>query len=183
MLSRQVATGSPLILSDFDIRAYLSSGRLVITPLTEEIVRENGLDLRLGEGYCLLNESNRTLVIGEDDVGSYYSCHKTEEYITLNPSSHYLLHTVEYVKMPPELMGFVELRSTFARLGFLMPPTIVDAGFEGQLTVEVRTPPFPTKIRTGTRFLHVVFAKVNTPAINLYRGKYQGQKGVTLPRW
>lgn len=172
-----------MILSDFDIRAYLSSGRLVITPLTEEIIRENGLDLRLGEEYCLVNESNKVLVVGEDDVNSYYNCGKSEDYLHLKPSSHYLLHTVEYVKMPPELMGFVELRSTFARLGFLMPPTIIDAGFEGQLTVEVRTPPYPTKIRTGTRFLHVVFAKVNTPAINLYRGKYQGQRGVTLPRW
>jgi deoxycytidine triphosphate deaminase len=36
-----------MILSDFDLRAYLSSGRLRITPFSEEIIRENGVDLRL----------------------------------------------------------------------------------------------------------------------------------------
>lgn len=172
-----------MILSDFDLRAYLRSGRLGVEPLSDEVVRENGLDLRVGGEYCRVNASGRELAVGEDPVEGYYSCGRAEDYLRLEPSAHYLLHTVEYLRMPPELMGFVELRSTFARLGFMMPPTIVDAGFEGQLTVEVLTPPFPVRLRVGTRFLHVVFAKVATPATSTYRGKYQGQRGVTLPRW
>lgn len=172
-----------MILSDFDLKAYLASRRLSVEPLSEEIVRENGLDLRLGEGYCYIRPSTRELAVGVDSVEGYYECHTAKEYLLLKPSSHYLLHTVEYIRMPPELMGFVELRSTYARLGFMMPPTIVDAGFEGQLTVEVLTPPYPTKLRVGSRFLHVVFAKVTTPAASPYRGRYQGQRGVTLPRW
>ncbi|MEM1962112.1 MAG: dCTP deaminase [Sulfolobales archaeon] len=172
-----------MILSDFDLRAYLSSKRLQVEPFSEEIVRENGLDLRLGEGFCRINPSVRELSIGEDSLGEYFSCRSSSDYLVLEPSAHYLLHTIEYLKMPPELMGFVELRSTFARLGFMMPPTIVDAGFEGQLTIEVLTPPYPIRVKVGTRFLHVVFAKVTTPAINIYKGKYQGQRGVTLPKW
>ncbi len=172
-----------MILSDFDLRAYLESGRLGVVPLSSETIRENGLDLRVGEEYCRVVASSRELAVEEDPPESYYSCGRAEDFLRLEPSSHYLLHTLEYLRMPPELMGFVELRSTFARLGFLMPPTIVDAGFEGQLTVEILTPPFPVRLRVGTRFLHVVFAKVATPASSTYRGKYQGQRGVTLPKW
>jgi len=172
-----------VILSDTDLREYLSSGRLVVEPLDWEIVRENGLDLRLGPEYCEVLHTDEVLVVGEGDVSRYYRCGMGGDFVELKPSTRYLLHTIETVALPNDLMGFVELRSTFARLGFLMPPTIVDAGFKGQLTVEVLTPPYPTMVRAGTRFLHVVFAKTLTPVASTYKGRYHGQAGVTLPRW
>ena len=172
-----------MILSDTDLAEYLRSGKLVVEPLDWEIVRENGLDLRLGSEYCEILPTRLTLAVGEGDVSKYYRCGRNEEHLILRPSTLYLLHTIETLALPSDLMGFVELRSTFARLGFLMPPTIVDAGFRGQLTVEVLTPPYPTRVRVGTRFLHVVFARTLTPVVNTYRGRYQGQSGVTLPRW
>jgi dCTP deaminase len=100
----------------------------------------------------------------------------------LKPNSRYLLHTLEYIKLPPELVGFVELRSTLARYGLLIPPTIIDGGFEGQLTIELLSSSFPIKLKPGLRFLHVILAKATTPIEKPYRGKYQGQKGVTLPK-
>lgn len=174
---------SPVILSDFDLRNYIRSGRLVIEPFSDEIVRENGVDLRLGDEVCELVETREVLdpYSPSVDVSRFYRCSRAGEFV-LRPSRRYLLHTLEYLKVPPELMAFVELRSTFARLGFLMPPTIVDGGFEGQLTIEVATPPFPVKLRAGTRFLHVVFARLSSPAVRPYRGRYQGQRGVTLPK-
>jgi len=172
-----------VILSDRDLDEYLKSGRLVVSPLDRESLRENGLDLRLGSEYCEVLSSSEVLVIGEGDVSRYYSCGRGGEYLELRPSTRYLLHTLEYLWIPDDLMGFVELRSTFARLGFLMPPTIVDAGFRGQLTVEILTPPYPTRVRVGTRFLHIVFARTLNPVLFTYRGRYQGQTGVTLPRW
>jgi len=172
-----------VILSDTDLREYLRGGRLVVDPLDWGIVRENGLDLRLGPEFCEILRASGALVVGEEDPSRYYRCGRGGDYVELKPSTHYLLHTLETVALPDDLMGFVELRSTFARLGFLMPPTIVDAGFRGQLTIEVLTPPYPTRVRVGTRFLHVVFARTLTPVTNTYRGRYQGQTGVTLPRW
>ncbi len=173
-----------MILSDFDLRAYLNNGRLKIEPFSEDIIRENGVDLRLGREYCKLIESNDVLDLtkGEsaEDIKQRYLC-KESDIILLEPNSRYLLHTLEYISLPPELMAFVEIRSTFARLGLLIPPTIVDGGFEGQITIELLTTSFPVKIPAGTRFLHVVFAKLTTPVTKPYRGKYQGQKGVTLP--
>ncbi len=172
-----------MILSDFDLVNYIKSGRLVIEPFSEEIVRENGLDLRLGDEVCQLIESNEVLdPYSEDvDLSKYYRCWKASEFV-IEPAKRYLLTTVEYIKVPPELMAFVELRSTFARLGLLMPPTIIDGGFEGRITIEISGSSFPIKLRAGTRFLHVVFAKVSSPIQRPYGGRYQGQKGVTLPK-
>jgi len=173
-----------MILSDFDLRAYLNSGRLRIEPFSEDIIRENGVDLRLGRKFCKLIESRKVLDLtkceSREDIGQRYSCEESDV-ILLEPNSRYLMHTLEYVSLPPELMGFVEIRSTFARLGLLIPPTIIDGGFEGQITIELLSTSFPVKIPVGARFLHVVFAKLTTPVTKPYRGKYQGQRGVTLP--
>jgi len=173
-----------MILSDADLKEYIRSGRLVVEPFSEEIVRENGLDLRLGNKLCLITPSPRVLFLDhEDDLSEYYRCVETlDGSILLEPNDRVLLHTVEHIKMPADLMGFVELRSTLARLGFGMPPTIISPGFEGQLTVEVTAPPFPVKMKVGTRFLHVVFAKLTRPVERPYRGRYQGQRGVVLPK-
>lgn len=173
-----------VILSDFDLRNYIKSGRLLIEPFDESIIRENGLDLRLGDEICELIETDDILdpyTMTEDDVKKFYSCWRAEEFI-IKPYRRYLMTTMEYVKVPPELMAFVELRSTFARMGLSIPPTIIDGGFEGQITIELHGSSFPVKLRYGTRFLHVVFSRVSSPIEKPYRGSYQGQKGVRLPR-
>ncbi len=172
-----------LILSDFDLKSYIMFGRLVIDPFNDEIVRENGLDLRLGDEICMLLNTNDTLDPYSEhvDLSRFYRCWKAEEFI-IEPYRKYLLTTMEYLKVPPELMAFVELRSTFARLGLVIPPTIIDGGFEGQITIELQGSAFPVKLRAGTRFLHVVFAKVTSPISKPYKGRYQRQQGVKLPK-
>lgn len=173
-----------LILSDFDLKNYVASGRIYIEPFDEAIVRENGLDLRLGNEICELAETSEILdpySISENALVKFYSCWKAHEFI-IKPYRRYLLTTLEYIKVPPELMAFVELRSTFARLGLSIPPTIIDGGFEGQITIELHGSSFPVKLRHGTRFLHVVFSRVSSPIERPYRGSYQGQRGVRPPR-
>jgi len=172
-----------VILSDFDLVNYVRSGRLVIEPFSEEIVRENGLDLRLGDEICVLKDTDRVLdpYSSDVDLSEFYECWRGSEFV-IEPGKRYLATTLEYIKVPPELMAFVELRSTFARMGLYIPPTIIDGGFEGTITIELCGSSFPVKLRPGTRFLHVVFAKVASPIQRPYRGRYQRQRGVTLPR-
>lgn len=80
-------------------------------------------------------------------------------------------------------MGFCGLRSTFARLGFVSPLTIIDAGFEGTLTIGIfYGGSAPIKIPVGCRFLHIVFAKLTAKVDKPYQGHYQNQKGVNLPK-
>lgn len=86
-------------------------------------------------------------------------------------------HTREVFRLPDDLMAFVGVRSSWARRGFLVPPTIVDAGFQGDLTIEIARLG-DADLTCGERFLHLIFARTTGPCVP-YRGKYQGQRGIT----
>ncbi|MCS7126239.1 MAG: dCTP deaminase [Aigarchaeota archaeon] len=170
-----------MILSDFDLWAYIKSGRLVIEPFDESIVRENGVDLRIGRAIARMKNLEKPLDTRDStDIEEYYSVEVADSFI-IWPREHVLLHTLEYVKLPVDLMGFVNLRSSYARIGLSIPPTIIDANFEGELTIELVGGEFPVKLYAGDRFLHVVFAKLSSVVEKPYKGRYQGQRGVTLP--
>ena len=172
-----------MILSDYDVELLLRAGELVVDPFEEEIIRENGLDLRLGSKYCLLKESKRILDPRKPgDPRDYYECGESEE-IIIPPRRRVLLHTLEYIGLPSYVAGLVNLRSTWARTGIYIPATVVDAGFEGQLTIEVVGSEFPVKLYVGERFLHLVLVKLHTPARRPYKGEYKGQRGVRLPKF
>ena len=170
-----------MILGDRDLKYYLEKGWITISPLTQDTIRENGVDLRVGGEIARFKKTDEVYEDGKDP-SSFYVIEKGEEFI-IHPNEHVLLVTEEYIKLPNDVMAFVNLRSSFARLGLFVPPTIVDAGFEGQLTIEVLGSAFPVKIKRGTRFLHLIFARTLTPVENPYHGKYQGQQGVTLPKF
>lgn len=172
-----------MILGDQDIRRLLRSGDLTIDPLDPEIIRENGLDLRLGRGYCRFKQAIKPLDSrNPGDPSDYYECGEADT-IIVPPHEHMLLHTIEYIRLPPDIAGLVNLRSTWARTGIYIPATVVDAGFEGQLTIEVIGSSFPVKLYPGDRFLHLVLVKLQTPAKNPYQGTYKGQTGVRLPKF
>ncbi len=172
-----------MILSDRDILTLIKAGDLVIDPLDPEIIRENGLDLRLGRGYCRFKNTDKTLdPRNPGNANEFYECGEAEE-IIVRPREHLLLHTLEYIKLPDYIAGLVNLRSTWARTGIYVPSTAVDAGFEGQLTIEVIGSSFPVKLYPGDRFLHLVLVKLGTPSIKPYTGEYQRQKGVKLPKF
>jgi len=149
-----------MILTGRDIKWYIEKDLLKIDPVDEEQFRENGLDMKLSilePAYDLYDESYKhTLIHGH---------------------SH-LLTTIEYMEVPNDLMGFVELRSTWARKGLILPPTIIDAGFKGTITLEVFNGGKDIEIPFGQRFAHIIFSKLTSPAIP-YIGKYQNQKGIT----
>lgn len=172
-----------MILSDFDLMNYIRSGRLVIEPFSESIVRENGVDLRLGDEVARLTPSDIPLDTNDAgiDLTAYFKVERGDSFI-IKPYEKVLLTTLERVRLPNDVMAFVELRSSFARLGLTLPPTIIDAGFEGNITLEVEGSAFPIRLYKGQRFAHVIFAKTLNPVDRPYKGRYQGQEGVTLPK-
>ncbi len=171
------------MLSGNEIRRLISEGRLEIKPLDDEIIRENGVDLRIGSEVAVLLNNPEPVDpdrLGEVRLEDYYKVFRAEHF-TLQPYMKVLVTTMEYIKMPPDVAALVAVRSTFARLGVSIPPTIIDAGFEGEVTIEIHGGAFPVILRRGTRFAHVAFYRVEGEPVP-YRGKYQGQRGVTLPR-
>lgn len=172
------------MLSGKEIRELIKGGGLEVRPFSDECVRENGLDLRIGDEVAVLLNNPKPLDpdnFSREELDEYYKIIKMGDSLVLQPYMKILVSTLEYLKLPPSIAAFVELRSTFARLGLSIPPTIVDAGFEGQLTLEVHGGAFPVVLKRGMRFAHVVFFEVQGEAVP-YKGRYQGQRGVTLPK-
>jgi len=169
-----------MILGDRDLKYYLEKGWIVIKPLKEDNIRENGVDMRVGGEIARFKMTDELFEEGKD-VSRFFQKEIGDEFV-IKPNEHVLLVTEEYLRLPNDIMAFVNLRSSFARLGLTIPPTIVDAGFEGQLTIELVGSTFPIKLKRDTRLLHLIFAKTLSPVERAYQGRYQGQTGVTLPR-
>ncbi|MCY0849298.1 dCTP deaminase [Sulfuracidifex metallicus] len=170
-----------MILGDRDLKYYLEKKWIEIDPLSQDTIRENGVDLRVGDEIARFEPTDKVFSTSSNLL-DFFQLEKGESFI-IKPNEHVLLVTKEYVKLPSDVMAFVNLRSSFARLGLFIPPTIVDAGFQGQLTIEVIGSSFPVEMKKDTRFLHLIFAKTLTPVERPYDGKYQTQRGVTLPKF
>ncbi len=176
-----------MILSDFDLENYIRERRLVVKPFEKEIIRENGIDLRLFDEVARHNtRRDPNAVIDPSDEKSLkeeYVVQRKQREIIIDPLEQVLLSTHEYVGLPDNLMGFVELRSTWARHGLFMPPTIIDAGFAGNITLEVfNSSRFPILLKPKVRFAHVIFATTLNRVRNAYKGAYLNQKGIHLPK-
>lgn len=147
-----------MILSGRDVKWYINQKKLVVRPIEDNQFQQNGIDL----------------VLHSIDSG-------TDDNICINDmmyrNAFYLGRTKEYFEMPDDLMAFVQLRSTWARKGILLPPTVVDAGFKGTLTLEIFNCNYQ-KAPIGERFAHLIFAKLTGPSTP-YSGKYQGQINIT----
>ncbi len=175
-----------MILSDFDLLSVIRAKRLIIKPFDRELVRENGVDLRLDSeiGRHIVHNGDFVMdPFNKDHITSSFKIEKGKKEMVLGPKEQVLMSTVEYIELPDDLMGFVELRSTWARHGLSVPPTIIDAGFFGNITLEViNNCPYKIKLRHMQRFAHVIFAKTSNRVENVYSGKYKGQKGIKLPK-
>jgi dCTP deaminase len=149
-----------MILSGRDIKWYMDQGKLIIQPVEEIQFQQNGIDLVLEE---IQDQAFKTNI--------------NPKYLSIQ--RFYLGRTREYFEMPDDLMAFVQLRSTWARRGILLPPTVVDAGFKGTLTLEIFNL-MEQESPVGQRFGHLIFAKMTGPS-SPYSGKYQGQIAITGP--
>jgi dCTP deaminase len=91
---------------------------------------------------------------------------------------------MEYIRLPNNMTAFVEGRSSIGRLGlFIQNAGWVDPGFEGEITLELfNANKCAIELKYGRRIGQLVFAQLDKDALNPYRGKYQGQRGVTGSR-
>ena len=166
-----------MILGDRDLKRYIEKRRITVDPLSPDSIRENGIDLKIGSEIARFKKTARVFDGGRQE--DFFKKERGDEFI-IRPHERVLVTTMEYLELPDDVMAFVNLRSSFARLGLLIPPVVVDAGFHGELTVEVVGSEFPVRLKSGTRFLHLIFARTLSPVENPYRGKYSGQRGVTF---
>jgi dCTP deaminase len=183
-----------MILSDTEILDLIDAG--MITPAERELIgraegimsfglSSYGYDFRLGEDFTRYKSRapDNPLdprKVTEDDVVRF----QAKEVII--PAKGFLLGTtIEYVRMPRDLTGLPHDKSTPARCGIVIQNTVVEAGFEGNITMEIYNyQPFPVTLRAGEGVCQILFLR-GLPCRTSYAermGKYMGQVGTTLPR-
>jgi len=167
-----------MILSDRTIRELLAEGKLKVEPFAEELIQCSSLDLRLG--YEIARYRVRDYIDVKEPTWGIEKETLNEEGFFIQPREFVLATTLEYIELPPDLTAFVEGRSSLGRLGlFIENAGWVDAGFKGQLTLELfNANSYPIKLYPGMRICQLVFAKVDRLPQKPYSGKYQGQRGV-----
>jgi len=164
-----------MILSDKTLKETIASGELVVEPLAEHSIQPASVDCRLGTHYLIVDD-NTSDVLTLDSEPKYREIESDE--ITIPPHSFLLATTMEYVKLPDDLTGFVEGRSSIGRMGlFIQNAGWVDPGFEGRITLELyNANSMPIKLKAGRRVCQLVFCKMDQKADKPYDGKYQRQE-------
>lgn len=169
-----------MILNKDDILNYIRNNQLKIKPFALKHLHGIGIDLRIFNKIFRLQRKDTALdTHSPHDLRQYYN-EETAKSFVINPGEHILASTIEEIELPADLTGLVLLRSTYARLGLLLSVGLVSPGFRGQLTLEIIGGTFPVRICAGDAVFCITFLKLASET-NRYEGKYQGQKGPTMP--
>jgi dCTP deaminase len=179
-----------LVLSKPDILKYLEDGRLRFDPpVSPDRVAQVSLDLFLGRQFTTFKPAPGFLPAIHIDPSLWNSADLWERQelavYRLHPGQFVLAQTLEKVFMPPDLVGLVEGRSTYARVGVTIHVTApkIDPGFQGHITLEMANfGKVPVELRAGIdKPAQLIFMQLTTPldAADLYgtgEGDYfQGQ--------
>jgi len=108
------------------------------------------------------------------------------DHIVIPPNSFALAETVEWIRVPRDILAICVGKSTYARCGIIVNVTPLEPEWEGRVTIEIsNTTPLPAKIYAGEGIAQMVFLTASRVCSVSYAdkgGKYQNQEGLTLPR-
>ncbi len=170
-----------MTLSDATIKDYLDNGKLSISPIEPNQIQPASVDLTLDNNFLVVDDFMKESINMNEQIN--YRKIETNS-IVIPPKSFILATTREFVKIPNDIVAFVEGRSSIGRMGlFIQNAGWVDPGFEGQITLELfNANQVPIRIDSGRRICQLVFNKLDRPVDKPYSGKYKGQTGTTGSR-
>jgi len=147
-----------------------------------------GYDIRCADEFKLFTNLNSTVVDPKNfDENSFVDV-SGKGFCIIPPNSFALARTVEYFRIPRNVLTICLGKSTYARCGIIVNVTPFEPEWEGFVTLEFsNTTPLPAKIYAGEGCAQVLFFEADADDVceTSYRdrgGKYQGQVGVTLPK-
>ncbi|HUL65207.1 MAG TPA: dCTP deaminase [Burkholderiaceae bacterium] len=144
-----------------------------------------GYDIRCSDEFKIFTNINSTIVDPKAfDPNSFVDV--KSDVCIIPPNSFALARTVEYFRIPRNVLTICLGKSTYARCGIIVNVTPLEPEWEGHVTLEFsNTTPLPAKIYAREGCAQVIFIESDEVCETSYRdrgGKYQGQTGVTLPR-
>jgi len=166
----------------------------MITPFAEGQVREGtisygissyGYDMRVSDEFKIFTNINSTIVDPKK-----FDPHSFVDFkggvCVIPPNSFALATSVEYFRIPREIMVICLGKSTYARCGIIVNVTPLEPEWEGHVTIEIsNTTPLPAKIYANEGIAQLIFLEAHEICTRSYidrSGKYQAQKGITLPK-
>jgi dCTP deaminase len=166
----------------------------MIRPFSEKQVREGvisygvssfGYDLRVADEFKIFTNVNSTVVDPKDfDERAFVSVHT--DVAIIPPNSFALARSVEYFKIPRDVLTVCVGKSTYARCGIIVNVTPFEPEWEGYVTLEIsNSTPLPAKIYANEGLCQILFFQSDEPCEVSYadkRGKYQNQEGIVLPK-
>ncbi len=166
----------------------------MITPFAENQLRKGiisygvssyGYDIRVANEYQIFTNINSTIV-DPKDFNANNVVHYTGNICIVPPNSFALARTIEYFKIPRNVLAICLGKSTYARCGIIVNVTPFEPEFEGHITIEIsNTTPLPAKIYSNEGIAQVLFFEGDEQCDTSYKdrnGKYQKQTGITLPK-
>ncbi len=184
-----------VILSDRSIREALASGRIEIDPLDEACIQPSSVDLKIDRYFRVFRNHTTPIIDVKENLEDLTELIEIPEdpdrAFMLHPGEFVLGSTAERIKLPTDLVGRLEGKSSLGRLGLLIHSTagFIDPGFSGHVTLELsNVANLPIKLYPGMKIGQISFLMMTTPADVPYGSaavgsKYQGQRGPTPSRY
>jgi dCTP deaminase len=166
----------------------------MIDPFSEKQVREGvvsyglssyGYDLRVADEFKIFTNVNCTVVDPKNfDERSFVTVRS--ECAIVPPNSFALARSVEYFRIPRDVLTICVGKSTYARCGIIVNVTPFEPEWQGFVTLEIsNTTPLPAKIYANEGLCQIIFFQSDEVCETSYadrKGKYQAQKGIVLPK-
>ena len=148
-------------------------------------VSSYGYDVRVGDEFKVFTNVFNTVVDPKNFDPKSFVDIKADVCI-IPPNSFALAATIEYFRIPRDILTVCLGKSTYARCGIIVNVTPFEPEWEGHVTIEIsNTTPLPAKIYANEGIAQVLFFQGDEPCAVSYKdkkGKYQAQRGVTLPK-
>jgi dCTP deaminase len=165
----------------------------MIEPFEEKQVREGavsfgvssfGYDMRVADEFKIFTNIHGAVVDPKNfDPKSFFDF--KGDVCVIPPNSFALARSVEYFRIPRNIMTICVGKSTYARCGIITNVTPFEPEWEGHVTLEIsNTTPLPARIYANEGIAQVLFFEGEEPEISYKdkKGKYQGQTGITIAR-
>ncbi|MFN8443780.1 MAG: dCTP deaminase [Caldilineaceae bacterium] len=167
----------------------------MIEPFEEKLVRKGvisyglssfGYDIRVANEFRIFTASTGQLTVVDPKTLDERALVPYEgDVCFIPPNSFALARSLEYFRMPRNVIGLCLGKSTYARAGIVTNFTPFEPGWEGFVTIEIsNTTPLPAKIYANEGIAQVLFFEGEEPEVTYAdrQGKYQAQTGITLPK-
>lgn len=172
-----------MVLGNEDIKKCIRTGEIEITPkLKKDQITQAAIDITISDEFYVPKQELYGTVVdaSEVDYTSLYNLEKTDT-ILLKPGEMILCRTVERIKLGNGIIGFMDGRSRFARIGLAVHVTssIIQPGSELRQVLEiVNLSGMTIKLKKGMRISQVTFARLENPTSKPYRkvGSFKDNK-------